>query len=96
MLKWKDTLTFPFSVPAVLAVTCRDRSCTAKSHHQTPKLQCISYPFMVLAIAQLSNIPPGKDINSRVPLNHVLADLSHARMWISRDLTSWMSEKVAR
>ena len=26
--------------------------------------QCISYPFMVLAIAQLSNIPPGKDINS--------------------------------
>ncbi len=50
---------------------------------------------MVLAIAQLSNIPPGKDINSRVLLNHVLADLSHARMWTSRDLTRWTSEKVA-
>ena len=91
-----DTLTFPSQLAAVLAVTCRDTSCTAKSHHQTPKLLCISYPFMVLAIAQLSNIPPGKDINSAYYSTMFLADLSHARMWASRDLTRWTSEKVAR
>ena len=45
-------------------MTCRDRNCTSKSHHQTLKLQCISNPFMVLATAQLPNIPPGKDMNS--------------------------------
>ena len=47
---------------------------------------------MVLAIAQLSNIPLGKDINSAYYSTMFLADLSHARMWTSGDLTRWTSD----
>ncbi len=45
---------------------------------------------MVLAIAQLSNIPPGKD--SAYYSTMFSADLSHARMWTSGDLTRWASD----
>ena len=47
---------------------------------------------MVLAIAQVLNIPPGKDINSVYYSTMFLADLSLARMWTSGDLTRWTSD----